>query len=428
MLAVRALTQARTGAEPRRSADAHETAAIRASVAHQLAQPLSVEQAVRIALVNNPALQARYWDVGVADADLAQAARLPNPGFAFKHPGDGASTIERSFTLDLAALLTRPLTHRLEQQRAQQVGLEVATAIFQHAGATRRAWVEAVAAQQALAYARRIEDSAAAAALLTERMTGTGSASALERAQQQAYRAEATAGRLRAEQASVAAHARLALALGLDADQPDFTLPEQLPAIPATAADLPECMRASLPQRLDVQAAQLMVRDTADSLGLTRATRLVNVFELGYLRTTAAGASSPGYEVRLEVPLFDWGQARVARAEAIYMRAVNQLAASALAARSQVREGCEGYRRAYAVAALYRDQVVPLRKQVSAETLLRYNGMLIGVLDLIADAREQAGAVGSYLDAVKDFWLADANLQDSLGGPLPAAPVTKEQP
>ncbi|UUZ54124.1 hypothetical protein LP419_37815 [Massilia sp. H-1] len=92
---------------------------------------------------------------------------------------------------------------------------------------------------------------------------------------------------------------------------------------------------------------------------------------------------------------------------------------SRLAAR---RESYLGYRNAYDLAQHYRDEVIPLRKKVSDETLLRYNGMLVSVFELLADSREQASAVNSYIDALKDFWLAQADLEAALGGRLSDAP------
>ncbi|MBC7454209.1 MAG: RND transporter, partial [Massilia sp.] len=51
---------------------------------------------------------------------------------------------------------------------------------------------------------------------------------------------------------------------------------------------------------------------------------------------------------------------------------------------------------------------------------LRYNGMLVSVFELLADSREQAGAVNGYIDALKEYWIAQTNLEAALGGRLPA--------
>ncbi|HEX7951685.1 MAG TPA: TolC family protein, partial [Burkholderiales bacterium] len=117
--------------------------------------------------------------------------------------------------------------------------------------------------------------------------------------------------------------------------------------------------------------------------------------------------------------LFDWGDARVAKAQAIYMQSVNRVAETAVNARSEVRESYAAYLTAYELAKHYRDEIVPLRKTISEENQLRYNGMLISVFELLADAREQVASVNAYLDALKAFWLAEADLQSAVGGKLP---------
>ena len=81
-----------------------------------------------------------------------------------------------------------------------------------------------------------------------------------------------------------------------------------------------------------------------------------------------------------------------------------------------MRESYAAYRTAYDISVNYKDEVIPLRKVISEEKVLRYNGMLIGVFELLADSREQIGAVISAIEAEQQFWLADAALQATLIG------------
>ena len=386
-------------------------------------QPLGLDAAVRIAVLNHPGLQARYWDAGIAQADLAQAARLRNPAFGFSRMSGGGSTeIERGVSLDLAGLLTMPLRQRMATRRYEETTLQVAAAIEQHAIATRRAWIEAVAAGQALDYARQVAAAADASSELMERMTLAGNASALDLARESAFHAEAGAAVLRAGRARDAAREQLTRQLGLWGAQAAYTLPERLPELPAQAVAQGGIENLALARRLDVRAARAAAAGTAADLGLTRTTRMVNVLDLGYASKSETGqARSEGYEVSLELPLFDWGGARVARAEGVYMQALGRVAESAVNARSQARAGYLGYRASYDVARHYRDHLIPLRQKIAQETLLRYNGMLASPFELLADARDQAAAVHATIEALKDFWLAEADLEAALGGRLPAA-------
>ena len=416
--AVTEMTRERIGQEARIVRTDADARALAEHIRTQLQQPLSADNAVRIALLNHPGLQATYWDVGIAQADLVQATRLPNPGFGFARThGGGEVEIERSLTVDLVAALTMPLSRRLEQRRFEQAKLTVAAAIERHAAQTRRAWVEAVAARQAVDYARQVNAAAEASAELTQRMAQAGNASKLDLAREQAFYAESSAALLRAGREANAARERLTRVLGLWGQDASFALPERLPDLPASPAELEDIERQALERRLDVQAARLDAQATAATLGLTKTTRFVNVLELGYERNSETGKpSTRGYELSLELPLFDWGGARIARAEAIYMQSLNNVAEAAINARSEARESYLAYRTNYDLARHYRDEVIPLRKKISDETLLRYNGMLASTFELLADAREQAGAVNAYIEALKDFWITQAELDAALGG------------
>jgi outer membrane protein TolC len=189
--------------------------------------------------------------------------------------------------------------------------------------------------------------------------------------------------------------------------------------LPAAPDDLPNVEQQALAQRMDVQAMRLGTESLAKNLGLSKATRFINVLEIGPTRILEGTKSEPykkGFEVSVEIPIFDWGTAKVAKAESLYMQSVNRMAEAAINARSEVREAYQGYRVTYDIAKHYRDEVVPIRKRIADENLLRYNGMLIGVFELLADARAQITSVNGYIDALRDFWLAKADLDMAMIG------------
>ncbi|MDE2626845.1 MAG: TolC family protein [Burkholderiales bacterium] len=409
----------------RSDADRH---AIDERVAELLAQPLSVEDSVQIALLNNRGLQASFDQLGISEADVVQAGRLPNPGFRFGRLSQGASIeIDRSIQFNLARLLTLPLAQRIESQRFEQTRLAVSLAMLQLASQTRKAYYLLLAADQSAGYMRQVQATAQAGAELARRMAQAGNWNRLDQAREQRFYADAALSLARAEQARVAAREQLTRLMGLWGAQTQFRLPERLPDLPKAPSELPEIERTALAQRIDVQAARLATEQLARNLGLTRATRFVNVLEVGAVRKSFSDApDQSGYEIGLELPLFDWGDARVAKAEAIYMQAVNRTAQIAVDARSEVRGAYANYRASFDIARHFRDEIVPLSKTISDENQLRYNGMLIGVFELLADARAQIGSVNGYIDALRDFWLAQADLDMvQLGSPgaiaMPAA-------
>jgi outer membrane protein TolC len=200
--------------------------------------------------------------------------------------------------------------------------------------------------------------------------------------------------------------------MGLWGEDIAFRLPDRLPDLPQSPREIAEIEAQALRQRLDVQGAMKDAESVAASLGLTRVTRLIDVLEVGYRNNSATGEErQTGYEIELRLPIFDWGGARVARAEHTYMQAVNRAADVAVQARSEVREAYSAYRTTFDLARHYRDEIVPLRKRISEENVLRYNGMLISIFELLADARQQVTAVSTYIEALRDYWLAEGALE-----------------
>ena len=418
---VKSAVQERTHAEPHWVRTHADEMNVRTSIKSLLGEPLTADAAVRIALMNNRALQATYAEVGIAEADLVQAGRLRNPGFSYARLTRGDELeIERAFIFDVLGLLTMPLRTQIERRRFDLTKIRVATEATRVAADTRRAYYSAVAAQESVKYMEQVRETAEASAELARRMAAAGNFSKLDHAREQLFYAESTAQLARVKQAAVAERERLTRLLGLSGDEVRYTLPARLPDLPKSPRDMAAVEHTALDGRLDVKAAMQHVESVAWSLGLTRATAFVSVLELGYERNSETGRPhQTGYDIELRLPLFDWGTARVARAEFTYMQAVNRAADISVRARSEVRDAYNAYRSAYDVARHYRDEIVPLRKRISDENVLRYNGMLISVFELLADARQQVASVNAYIEAVRDFWAAEAVLQLALVGASP---------
>jgi outer membrane protein TolC len=390
----------------------------RAAVTKLLAAPLSADAVVQIALLNNRGLQATYAELGIAEADVVQAGRLRNPGFSFTrlHRADDVE-IERTFLFDMLGLITMPIRTDLEKRRYALTQGRVAAQTLQIAADARRAWVSTVAAGETVKYMEQVKAAAETSAELARRMAAAGNCSKLDQAREQVFYAESTAQLARAKKMANGERERLTRLMGLWGEDIRFRLPERLPDLPASMRNVANLEATAMKQRLDVQGSMQEAENIAASLGLTKATGFLSVLEVGYQRNSASGEPrQTGYEIELRLPIFDWGGARVARAEHTYMQAVNRAADTAVKARSEVREAYAAYRTAHELAKHYRDEIVPLRKRISEENLLRYNGMLIGVFELLADARQQIASVISYIEALRDYWLAESTLKLVLTG------------
>ena len=322
----------------------------------------------------------------------------------------------------LLDLLTLPRRFAIAKSQIAQSQVQLSASVVEQVTQTRQAWVRAVAAGQVLQYAQQINTTAEASAELAKRMQQVGNFNKLQRARQQVFYADSTAQLASAQHSALAAREELVRQLGLtDAQAAQLKLPERLPDLPK-AARAPELVSSTaLEQRLDVQLARGQLDAAGKSQGLNLITSLIDV-EVGVRRDTifdnAEGISNRkrGYELEIRLPIFDWGNAKRDAMNAQSLAAANRYESTVRSATSQLRESYSAYRTAYDVARHYRDEVVPLRKTMAEENLLRYNGMLIGVFELLADTRDQISSVVTAINAYQQFWLADAALSASITG------------
>jgi outer membrane protein TolC len=388
-----------------------------------LRQPLSAADAVQLALLNNRMLQADFEELEISEADLVQAGRLPNPRFDLRHASAGGQyDIEETLSLNVLSLLTIPYARGIEKRRFAQTQNAVVLRIAQLAQDTREAFYRAVAAGQSRDYQLKVRAAAETGATLARRMVAAGNWNKLDAAREQSFYTDAVQGLSQAELAEQSARERLLVLLGLSDEKsagPELLLSGSLPELPGSAEQLPDVEQAVLQNRLDLQLMRTQIDELQQRLKLTRSTRFVNVLDLGATRVRQGGHDTPyvrGYTVTLEVPIFDSGAARLKKSEAIYAQAVDRFAHAAIEARSQIRLAYAGYRAAYELALQQRDEVLPLRKAVTQENLLRYNASQISIFELLSGAREQAAGIDAYIQRLRDFWIAKSRLDGALLG------------
>ena len=383
----------------------------------KLSQPLTIDDAVQIALLNNRGLQAQYAQLGIAVSDLQAVSRLPDITLSLAHLREGDSlAVDRAISFDLLTLLTRPAARRLEQQNLQHVRLSVMAEMLNLATATRRAWIEVVAAKELEASAKQTNQTAQVARDVVERLMQVGNLSRLDLLREQALYADTQAELAQAQQHVILRQAQLTALLGLWGEDAQYRLPSTLASLPENPRADNATESTALQQRVDVLAANQSSQRLAQSLGMTRTNRFIDVLDLGYQRNSVSGqAMQKGYDISVRVPLFTGGT-RQAKAQFLYQQSLDQAADTAIRARAEVRASYSSYRLAYDTAKHYQQQVLPVRAQIAEEIMLRYNGMLLSVLDVIANARDQAQAQRAAIAAKRNFWLADSTLEAAMNG------------
>jgi outer membrane protein TolC len=394
-----------------------------AATTELLVKPVGQKEAVQLLLANSPAFQALLAQNWAEAASAAQSGRISNPTFAFESAVMGTETeLNRFLTFGLLDLITLPQRSAIAKDRVEQAQIRMSAEVVDQVTRGRQSWVRAVAAEQSYRYAGQVFASAEASAELAQRMESVGNFNKLTRARHQAFYADAATQMATAKQVAVSRKEELVRLLGLDeAQAKQMALPERLPNLPKQPMTPEDVAKQVSQERLDIQQAKAALNAAAKAQGLNKVTSFTDI-ELSVRHgsvsdsSTSAYSSRRGYEVGVKLPIFDWGDLQRDAMSAQTLAAANQLEATVRSAGSSLRENYAAYRTAYDLSRHYKDEVIPLRKVISEENVLRYNGMLIGVFELLADSRDQIGAVISAIAAEQQFWLTDAALQATLIG------------
>jgi outer membrane protein TolC len=404
-----------------RSAD--DADAVRVAVQRLPGRPLSADAAVQVALLNNRGLQAAYNELMLAEAEVVESSLPPNPRISYSRiAGAVELEIERRVVGDILALVTLPARSEIALVRFRQAQLRAALETLRVAASTRRAYYRAVAAQELVGFLAQAQSAAETATQLAARLGETGAMNKLDQAREQVFYADITAQVATARQTAASEREALVRQLGVWDGDLKFRLPAALPGLPPRPQVLTGIEVEAVRRRVDLQIARMDLDALARSYGLSQATRFISMLDGGYAdklvkdKETGERIRDRGFEVELQIPIFDFGEVRVRQAEQTYMLAVNRLVEKAVNVRSEARDAYRGYRSAYDIAGHYQREVLPLRKIISDETLLRYNAMQIDVFALLAEARQRIAATIAAIEAKRSFWLAAADLTAAIAG------------
>jgi cobalt-zinc-cadmium efflux system outer membrane protein len=207
--------------------------------------------------------------------------------------------------------------------------------------------------------------------------------------------------------------------LGLWGQQTGWGMSDVLPPLPDQEWPLENLEAIAVSRRLDLAAARGEVQAVASALTLKKNFR--------YLPGAAIGVSAEhdvdrswvvGPTLDFEVPLFDQGQGEVARLAAEYRRAQRSLEALAVNIRSEVRERRDALITAREAAEYHAKILLPQRQRILRETLLQYNAMQVGNYVLLAAKEREQLAEREAIEALRDYWVARAELETAVGGTL----------
>jgi cobalt-zinc-cadmium efflux system outer membrane protein len=393
---------------------------VNAAVAQLLAHPLTANSAAQIALLNNPALAVQLEEVGIAEADYIAASQIKNPSVYVdfrlpdRRPPSGPD-IEATAAEDVLDILLLPVRKKLAQQQLDQAAIRSADAALQLVHDTRFAFFTLVAHQQSRELQKQITAAAAASADFARRQHDAGNINDLSLAAENAAMAQAQLQQLRADAQVAADREKVNRLLGLGSGQLNWTAEDALPDLPKMEPPADTEIAAAKQRRLDIGDAQSQVSIADAAMAYTRSGILTAVNVGASMERETSHQTVIGPSLGLELPIFNQHQGQIARSEAELRQAKKKLDATQLKAESEIRAAVLAVESNRAIVQLATDKLIPDRVAITSAMQLQYNGMQVGLYELLAAKREELTARREAADSLLDYWLARAELDRAVG-------------
>ncbi|MBI4597872.1 MAG: TolC family protein [Candidatus Omnitrophica bacterium] len=388
-----------------------------------LREELTLDRAVQIALLNNRSLQATLEALGIARADAIQVSLLSNPvfsGHARVPEDEGKTNLELALAQSVVETLLLPLRQRVARAQFEQIKLQVTDAILRFLAEVKTTYYAVQATEQLVTMRGTVLQAAEAAAELAQRQYDAGNIRDFDLATEQAAAEEAQTELIHAQTERIAAREALTKILGLShSDTGTWWVATVLPALPVHDPSVEELEMLAMRERLDLAAARQELEVLQRGLTAARFGMLPATVAAINTETEPDGDRVTGPMWDVEVPIFDWGQARRGRLKAQLRQSQHRLAALEVAVRSEVRIASHRLAAQRQLVERYQDRLLPLRRQIVASSQRHFNYMLIGAFQLLQLKQQEIAAQQASIEALRDYWMARAELERAVGGRLP---------
>ncbi|MFL5319989.1 MAG: TolC family protein [Myxococcaceae bacterium] len=414
--------EARTGLKTHWENGTPEDADVAKRVDELIHDGLTRERAVEIALVNNRRLQATYEELGISQAELVQAGLLKNPTFSGSVGFpilSGITETEFQLAQDFLDLFILPLRKKVAAEQFAADTARVTDAALQIATETSVAFVDVQAGAKEQELLGTLRETAVAARELARRQREAGNITELALASQEATASTADLEFSRAQLRLLEAREHLNRLLGLFGPQTAWKLAAELQPLPEKDPSLEHAESRAIRDRLDVEAARRTADLMEEAVSVARTSRATGFVEIGiHTHQDPNGPRLTGPTLSLELPIFDQRTALIARLEAQARQSRKTLEAVSIDVRSEVRVAVARFTIARRAAEQYSRELLPLRERVLQQAQLQYNAMQLGPFELLQAKREQTDAYRGYLQSLRDYWAARAELERAIGGSL----------
>ncbi len=398
-----------------------------------LRTPLNVTTAVQVALLNNRDLQATFEEIGLSFADVREARTVANPelDFTAKFPDRAPSgtKLEWGIAQNFLSLLMIPLRSRVAREQLAAAQLRVSDEVVKLVADVKVAVYRGQADEALLSRLRMAHEAQSASLEFMQKLHAAGNVPDLKLTQEQAAYSQSRLEIAKAEAEGREHREKLNRLLGLWGRDTNWKLGGTLPDAPESEPSVRGLETLAVGNRLDLASARTHLESTVKALGLEKSFRFIGALDFGIAgEREPDGANLTGPSVRLELPLFNQGQSRIARGEAQLRMAQRKFEQLAIDIRSEVRELRDRLISKRDMAQFFRDDLLPTRQRVVALTLLNYNAMLTGAFELFAAKREEIESERGWIEARREYWITRAELERAVGGDLDAKPHPATRP
>jgi outer membrane protein TolC len=376
-----------------------------------LAHPLDAATAIRIALAGSPRLHAAFDELDVAAGDVAAALGLgPVTIDAQLRFGSAHEEYQLDAIQNVVGLVMAPRRRAAARAELAAARAGAAATALRLAARVEIAFDDLLAAQQDVELRRTAFDAADAAATLRERMHAAGNTSDLAQARDRDAREQARIELGRAQVAVEVRREAVNALLGLSGKRTTWTATGGLRDVPPAPPALDAIEATAVAASLELAAGRER-RDAAENRAAGERLRAI-LPELGVGVAVADDGRGAGVgpALRIGIPLLDQRTGERARADALVRREDHELAAQAIELRAAARATRIAALATYQEARHLHDVVLPLRRQIVDETLKHYNAMDADPFALILAHRELVDGAHQYLDAVRRYWNAMAEV------------------
>jgi cobalt-zinc-cadmium efflux system outer membrane protein len=383
-----------------------------------LRRHLTADSAVQIALLNNRNLQATYEEIGIAQADLVEAGLLRNPIFEIERRFSGRA-LEMDVFNEFIDLLLLPLRKRAAKAEFEAAKLRIAHEVLTQIAEVRAAFYEHQGDAQLVDLNRTVEKASEDSAAVALRLHEAGNTTDLDLANEQAQHVQMKLEFAKAQSAALGSREKLNSLVGAWGTQTTWKIAPRLPELPTKEVAASRLEARAITQRLDLSAARQATIAQGRSAGIAAVGTMLNELEVGaHYEREPEGDSTIGPSLRLPIPLFNFGQGASMRAHAKFRQNQQKYFALAVQIRSDVRAARDRMLLARQRAEYLKSTVLPLRSRIVQETQLQYNAMHLGAFELLRAKQEEVNAGKEHVEALRDYWVARAELEKAVGGSL----------